>query len=55
MLGFFTLSVESCLLLHNKRVIEKIKPQVHCKMTIDRRPIAAREIPVGYVRCRVRN
>lgn len=35
-------------LLPNERVLEKMKPEVHCKMTKDRCPVAAREIPAGY-------
>lgn len=38
-----------CLLLPNKKVIEKMKPEVLCKMTKDRCSVAAREIPVGYM------
>lgn len=35
------------LLLPNEKVLE-MKPEVHCKMTKDRCPVAAREIPAGY-------
>lgn len=49
-LGWFGLkgSLGLDLLLPNERVLEKMKPEVHCKMTKDRCPVAAREIPAGY-------